>query len=219
MAGEALSGAASGAAAGSAAGPWGAAIGGLVGLASGIIGGNAASKARKKANAIEEKRLALASSLQKRYFDTFVPLQDRALSLAGRRIDPGVEAAAAGADVERQAATQRAIMLRDLGRRGIDPSSGAAVDATTRLSLGTALGRAAAETVARRNAGRDELSNLLAVSDMGAPLLGQASAGLSSVGAARDARAAAAEQAQGQAWNNVGENVADLINYFTTRKT
>lgn len=190
---------------------------GVISLVGGLTGNSAAKKARKAANAIERQRLGLATQLQRRYFEDFVPLQDRAIALASRRIDPAVEAAAAGADVERQAGIQRQIMLRDFGRRGIDPASGAAVDAQLRLGLGAGLGRAAAETVARRSAGDRELNNLLAVSDMGAPLLGQASAGLADIGRARAARADLAGQTAGKAWGQVGESVADLIDYFANR--
>jgi len=217
MDGSALSGAASGAAAGSSFGPWGAAVGGLVGLAGGLLGNKAAKRARQDALAIEGRRLKLATQLQNRYFDKFVPIQDRALSLASRRIDPNVEAAAAGADVEQQAAIQRGVALRNLGRRGVDPSSPAATDADVRLALGAGLGRAAAMTAARRNSRSEELRNLLTVADMGNPLLGQASAGLADIGAARDARAAQATQLAGQAWGQFGESAADLVSYFANR--
>jgi hypothetical protein len=100
---------------------------------------------------------------------------------------------------------------------GVSPDSGAAVDADFRLGLGSALGRAAAMTTARRDARREQLGNLLAVSDMGAPLLGQASAGLADIGADRNARAAAANQLAGAAWGQFGESAADLISYFANR--
>jgi hypothetical protein len=217
MAGAALSGAASGAAAGSAAGPWGAAIGAGLGLVGGLMGNKAAKRAQKQANALEARRLGLVDTLQNRYFDKFVPLQDKAIALASRPVDPNVEAAAAGADVEQQAAIQRGVALRNLGLRGISPDAGAAVDADFRLGLGTALGRAAAGTAARRNARGEELRNLLTVADMGNPLLGQASAGLADIGDARNARAAAATEMAGQAWGQFGESAADLVSYFANR--
>lgn len=217
MAGAALSGAGQGAAAGASFGPLGAAIGAGLGAVGGILGSKSAKKAQKKANQLEERRLGLATTLQDRYFDKFVPIEDRALSLASRPIDPNVEAGAAGADVERQAAIQRDVALRNLGRRGVSPDSAAAIDADFRLGLGSALGRAAAMTTARRNTRGQELNNLMQVSRLGAPLLGQASAGLADIGAARDARAEAANQVAGQAWGQFGESAADLVSYFTTR--
>lgn len=196
---------------------WQAAIPAVASLASAAFGSSEAKKARRAANAIEMRRLGLATRLQDRFFDQFAPVQDRALALASRPINPEVEAAAAGADVERQAGIQRDVGLRQLARYGVSPDSGAAVDSTFRLGLGAALGRAAAMTSARRGARREELGNLLAVSDMGAPLLGQASAGLADIGAARNRRADIADDVAGQAWAGAGQGVADLVSYFANR--
>ncbi|HYP80211.1 MAG TPA: hypothetical protein VEQ17_07980 [Steroidobacteraceae bacterium] len=187
--------------------------------------GDTLSSADARYNNIEDVRLGLAlknderaDQLMGRYTDTFMPIQDRAITLGTKRISPEIEAGKAAADVQDQVAVQQGALKRQYGRMGVNPNDGAAIDAQARLALGAGLGRAAASTNARRNAVDTELQRLIAVNSLGTGLPGQASgftgqaaSGVADILNQRSRLLSDAQNNAQQAGGELGGSLADVI--------
>lgn len=197
-----------------------------------VLAANAAKsagKAQKAASSAVDstlnERLALARAsdaraqfLLDRYSSTYAPVEDALVQAAMQPISAEVDAGRAAADAERQNALARASFARNLGRRGIAPSDGAAVDAERQLALGAALNKATASTMARRAARTEQFNRLASVARGGAGLPGMAAgfsgmagSGLSSVLASRDAALRDANLVDGQAGSVLGESLSGAL--------
>jgi len=205
----------------------------LLGAAQLGLSASSASKARKQqkkaqasADSVEAEKLRLSREQQARadeqyarYQRTYVPIEDQLIADARKAPNPDTAAGLAAADAELAASTQRGVLSRSLARRGIDPNSGAVADAEGRLALASARARAATMTGARRQAVNDQRAKLLQVASMGRSLPGtalnfstMAGSGLGSVAAARAQRAMYQDALAGEAGNEMGYALSDVLN-------
>jgi hypothetical protein len=186
-------------------------------------------KVQKKAEAArqrsEDERLAMArrseakaDEADARYKAVFQPIQDDLIREARRPINPDVQAGQAISDTEGQLATARGALTRNLGRRGINPADGAVIDAEARLALAGGKARAAAGTMARRQAVADREGRLLRAAGLGSNLPGiglnyasMAGSGLSDVLNSRSNEAAYQRWLSQQSGDALGGSLAGIL--------
>ena len=171
-------------------------------------GGGGGSKNSAAAEELYRTQADISRQQWDQYQEFGAPLFNRLASdaLEGpSESEIGQRVTAAGTDVDQSFDQAEGQLQRNLGRYGVNPTSGRYAGSLRNLSLGRAASKAGAMTSARRGVEEDTFRRRLSVLNPGQGLAASAQRGLASAAAGQQGLADAAADRQSQFWGGVGQ--------------